>query len=174
MILLYKLHRDKGICIGLVFDSQLSWDLQISNVCKKMSYLIKLHSEVLNHHIMKLLICSLVFSHLTYPLSACLGNVNQATFGSKIGSISKLGCETIVQFPTCGPCYRILSLWRVVTFSMAGDVSFPIICLMFHQYHCDYGRGIPLEPSLSQELKALSHILSGVTYHSPSTHLDTK
>ena len=58
--------------LGLVFDSKLSWDLQISNVCKKMLHylhLIKLHSRVLNHHIMKLLIDSLVFSHLPYALS---------------------------------------------------------------------------------------------------------
>ena len=34
--------------LGLVFDSKLSWDLQIPNVCKKMSnylHLIKLHSR---------------------------------------------------------------------------------------------------------------------------------
>ena len=44
----------------------------MANVCKKMAYylhLIKLHSKVFNHHITKLLIDSLVFSHLNYALS---------------------------------------------------------------------------------------------------------
>ena len=59
--------------LGLIFDphDQLSWDFQ-SNVCKKMSYylyLIKSHSKVLNFNVMKLLIGSLVLSHLTYAIS---------------------------------------------------------------------------------------------------------
>ena len=27
-------------------------------------------------------------------------------------------------------------------------VMYRSLCLMFYQYHCDYGRGIPLEPSI--------------------------
>ena len=57
--------------LGLIFNTQLSWDFQMSNVCKKMSYylyMIKSHGKVLNFAIMKLLIESLVFSHLTYAI----------------------------------------------------------------------------------------------------------
>ena len=58
--------------LGLNFDTHLSWDSQVSNVCKKMSYylyLIKSHYRVLKFDVMKLLIESLVFSHLTYAMS---------------------------------------------------------------------------------------------------------
>ena len=44
--------------LGLNFDTHLSWDSQVSNVCKKMSYylyLIKSHCRVLKFEVMKLL-----------------------------------------------------------------------------------------------------------------------
>ena len=55
--------------------------------------------------------------------------------------ISKPGCKTIVQFATYGPCYRILSTFPRL-------VMYHSLCLMFHQYHYDYGWGIPLEPPI--------------------------
>jgi len=67
--------------LGLIFDSRLSWDYQVRMyVCKKMSYylhLIKSHSKVLNHHITKLVIDSLAFSHLVYVLSVWGPSVKQ-------------------------------------------------------------------------------------------------
>ena len=57
--------------LGLVFDSQLTWSDQVSNVCMKMSYylhLINTNKFVLPDNIIKLLLESLVMSHLNYAL----------------------------------------------------------------------------------------------------------
>ena len=57
--------------LGLVFDSQLSWSSHVSGVCKKMSYylyLLNSHRHVLGDAIMKLLLDSLVLSHIHYAL----------------------------------------------------------------------------------------------------------
>ena len=57
--------------LGLVFDSQLSWSSHVSGVCKKMSYYLHLlnsHRYVLNNSITKLLLDSLVLSHIYYAL----------------------------------------------------------------------------------------------------------
>ena len=57
--------------LGLVFDSQLTWSDQVSNMCTKMSYylhLIYTNKFVLPDNIIKLLLESLVMSHLIYAL----------------------------------------------------------------------------------------------------------
>ena len=63
---------EQQIYLGLHFDTCLSWNSHVSYVCKKMSYylyLIKTHCKVLKSDVMKLLIESLVFFHLTYAAS---------------------------------------------------------------------------------------------------------
>lgn len=70
--------------LGLSFDACFSWDSQVSNICKKMSYylyLIKSHCKVLKFDIMKLLIESLVFSHLTYAMSVWGSSLKQHLVG---------------------------------------------------------------------------------------------
>ena len=71
--------------LGLVFDNcQSLMGLHVSNVCKKMSYhlhLINTHNKVLNCCIIKLLVDSLVFSHLTQVML-------QAVWGSSINQQS--------------------------------------------------------------------------------------
>ena len=57
--------------LSLVFDSQLSRSSHVSGICKKMSYYLNLlnsHRFVLNNNIMKLLLDSLVLSHIYYAL----------------------------------------------------------------------------------------------------------
>ena len=57
--------------LGLMFDSKLSWESQVSNVCKKMSYythLLNCQRHVLSDELKRLLVDSLVSSHLTYAL----------------------------------------------------------------------------------------------------------
>ena len=57
--------------LGLMFDSKLSWESQVSNVCKKMSYytyLLTCQRHILNDELKRLLVDSLVSSHLTYAL----------------------------------------------------------------------------------------------------------
>ena len=59
------------------FDTCLSWDSQVSYVCKKMSYylyLIKTRCKVLKYDVM---IKGLVFSHLTYAMSAWGSSLKQ-------------------------------------------------------------------------------------------------
>ena len=62
---------DTQLYLGLVFDSKLSWEGQVSNVCKKMSYYIYLlnyQKHVLSDGLKRPLVDSLVSSHLTYAL----------------------------------------------------------------------------------------------------------
>ena len=62
---------DTQLYLGLMFDSKLSWDSQVSNVCKKMSYYIYLlncQRHVLSDGLKRLLVDSFVSSHLTYAL----------------------------------------------------------------------------------------------------------
>ena len=57
--------------LGLIFDNQLTWSNHVSNVCKKMSYylhLVSLHRRVLPVRLIKLLMDSLVLSHMQYAL----------------------------------------------------------------------------------------------------------
>ena len=54
---------DTQLHLGLVFDSKLSWESQVSNVCKKMSYYIYLlncQRHVLSDGLNRLLVDSLV------------------------------------------------------------------------------------------------------------------
>jgi len=56
---------------GLVFDSRLTWNDQVSNGCTKISYylyLINVNKSVLPDKIIKLLLESSVMSHLNYAL----------------------------------------------------------------------------------------------------------
>ena len=62
---------DAQLYLGLMFDSKLSWERQVSNVCKKMSYYIYLltcQRHILSGELKRLLVDSLVSSHLTYAL----------------------------------------------------------------------------------------------------------
>ena len=62
---------DAQLYLGLMFDSKLSWERQVSNVCKKMSYytyLLTCQRHILSGELKRLLVDSLVSSHLTYAL----------------------------------------------------------------------------------------------------------
>ena len=158
---------DRQKHLGLVFDSRLSWDLQVSNLCKKMAYylhLIQLYSKVFNYHIMKMLVDSLVFSYLTNALSV---------WGT---SIKQQSVQRLVQFQNWGVrlLYNLGRMDHVMQYyGSTGWLPFPqlvmyhSLCLMFHKYHCDYGQGIPLKPPIQfghlfgyniHELKPLLHI----------------
>ena len=58
--------------VAIKFDSTLSWSDQVSHTCQKMSYyfhLINCHRYVLPVYLLKLLMDSLVMSHMQYALS---------------------------------------------------------------------------------------------------------
>ena len=62
---------DTQLYFGLMFDSRLSWESQVSNVCKKISHYIHLltrQRHILSDELKRLLVHSLVSSHLTYAL----------------------------------------------------------------------------------------------------------
>ena len=59
---------DTQLYLGLMFDSKLSWESQVSNVCKKMSHLLTRQRHILSDELKRLLVDSLVSSHLTYAL----------------------------------------------------------------------------------------------------------
>ena len=63
---------DTQLYLGLMFDSNLSWESQVSNLCKKMSYCIHLltrQRHILSDELKRLLVDSLMPSHLAYALS---------------------------------------------------------------------------------------------------------
>ena len=60
---------EKQKYLGLIFDSTMSWIHHIANVCCKMSYYLRLlrsHQHVIDNSLMKMLLESLVLSHLSY------------------------------------------------------------------------------------------------------------
>ena len=66
--------------LGLIFDCSLSWAHHVANVCSKMSYYLYLlgsHHHVLDYSLMKMLLESLVLSHLSYSV---------AVWGPSLGS----------------------------------------------------------------------------------------
>ena len=71
---------DKQKYLGVMFDSTLSWTQQVSEVCKKMSYylyFINSHKHCLSTNLLKLLVESLVLSHLYYALPVWGPPLNQ-------------------------------------------------------------------------------------------------
>ena len=58
--------------LGLYIDPKLSWRSHVANICKKMAYylyLIGYHHGTLPKCIIKMLVKSLILSHLNYALS---------------------------------------------------------------------------------------------------------
>jgi len=147
---------------GLVFDSWLSWDFQVSNVCKKMAYylhLIKLHSKVFNNHITKLLIDSLVFSHLTYVLSV---------WGT---SIKQQSVQRLVRFQNraVSLLYKLWHMDHVTQYYRSTEwLSFPQLVV-----------SIPLEPPIQfghlsgYNTRIGNTFAHSLRYHFPSTLSDT-
>ena len=56
---------EKQKYLGLIFDCNLSWAHHAANVCSKMSYLLGSHHRVIDYNLMKMLLESLVLSHLS-------------------------------------------------------------------------------------------------------------
>ena len=55
--------------LGLIFDFSLSWAHHVAKVCSKMSYylyLLSTHRHVIDYNLMKMLLESLMLSHLSY------------------------------------------------------------------------------------------------------------
>ena len=55
--------------LRIVFDKELKWGAQVSNVCKKISYYITyVHWKLLTFEVLKTLTESLILAELTIPV----------------------------------------------------------------------------------------------------------
>ena len=57
--------------LGIVFDKELKWGAQVSNVCKKISYylyILSIHRKSLTFEVLKMLTESLILSRIDYAL----------------------------------------------------------------------------------------------------------
>ena len=133
--------------LGLSFDACFSWDSQVSNICKKMSYylyLIKSHCKVLKFDIMKLLIESLVFSHLTYAMSVWGSSLKQHL----VGHLERLQNRAVCLLFHLHKYDHITGYYHCVGWlPLSQLIKYHSLCTMFHQFRCD-GKGIPLEPPI--------------------------
>ena len=57
---------EKQKYLELIFDSTMSWTHPVANVCRKMSYYLCSHRHVIDNSLVKMLLESLVLSHLSY------------------------------------------------------------------------------------------------------------
>ena len=101
---------DKQKYLGVMFDT---WTHQVSNVCKKMAYylhLINLHKHCLSPRLIKLLMESLVFSHLSYALPVWGPSLNQRLFQRLEHSQNRVVrlCKNLSRFDHVSGHYRSL------------------------------------------------------------------
>lgn len=137
---------DKQKYLGVVFDTRLTWTHQVSNVCKKMAYylhLINSHKYCLNSHLLKLLMESLVLSHLSYALPIWGPSLNRELCQRLDRALNRAVriCKNLSKFDHVSEHYRSLGwlpLQQLIEFRSVG--------MMFHQYH--RSRGIPLSPPI--------------------------
>ena len=119
-----------------------------------MSYylhLIKSHGKVLNYHTTKLLIDSLVFSHLAYALSVWGPSVKQQSVQRLQQSVQRLQRfqNRAIRLLYHLQCFDHVTVhYRSAKWLPFSLVKYHTVCIMFYQYHHDYGQGIPLEPPI--------------------------
>jgi len=126
---------DKQKYLGIMFDSGLSWIYQVSETCRKMSYylyLISLHKHCLSADLIKLLVESLVFSHLSYCLPVWGPPLSKQLLQRQCKHLSKFGhvSEHYHQL-------KWLPLRKIQLYSVR---------LMYCQYH--HTKCIPLMPPI--------------------------
>ena len=132
--------------LGLIFDNQLTWSNHVSNVCKKMSYylhLVSLHRRVLPVRLIKLLMDSLVLSHMQYALPVWGPSLYQHHL-QRLQRLQNHAVRLIFslnKFDNVSDYYRQLQ-W--LNFSQL--IRFRLACVMFHQYH--KSKGILLQPPI--------------------------
>ena len=121
--------------LGLVFDSQLTWSDQVSNVCRKMSYylhLIYTNKFVLPDNIIKLLLESLVMSHLNYALPVWGTSLTQ----QNISRIQRLQNRAVRLLYHLNKYDHITSYYnRLQWLKFEQLVKFHTTCIMFHYFH---------------------------------------
>ena len=132
--------------LGLVFDSQLSWSSHVFGVCKKMSYylyLLNSYRHVLSNNLMKLLLDSLVLSHVYYALPVW-GPSLSLQLSSRLRRMQNRAVRlafSLKKYDHVSDYYKQLH-W----FPLDQLINFHSLCSMHKQFH--QRRCIPLEPPI--------------------------
>ena len=137
---------EKQKYLGLIFDSTMSWTHHFANVCCKMSYylcLLRSHRHVIDNSLMKMLLESLVLSHLSYCVTvwgASLGSTLLQRLQRMQNRAVRL-CYDLRKYDHVSGFYHRLQ-WLPLPYF----IQFKSLCLMYHQYH--QVKCIPLEPPI--------------------------
>ena len=132
--------------LGLIFDCSFSWTHHVANLCSKMSYYLYLlgsHRHVIDYNLMKMLLESLVLSHLSYCVTVWgpfLGNTLLQRLQRMQNCAVRLCCS-LRKYDHVSAFYHRLNWLPLPCF-----VQFRSLCLMYRQYH-QY-KCIPLEPPI--------------------------
>ena len=132
--------------LGLIFDCSLSWAHHVANVCSKMSYYLYLlgsHRHVIDYSLMKMLLESLVLSHLSYSVvvwGPSLGSTLLQRLQRMQNRAVRLCCN-LRKYDHVSAFYHRLSWLPLPCF-----IQFRSLCLMYRQYH--QFKCIPLEPPI--------------------------
>ena len=121
--------------LGVILDNYLSWSHHVSYICKKMSYylyVVNKHRHVLSSTLMKLLIDSLVFSHVNYSLPVWGPSLHQTHFQrlKRMQNRAVRLCRNLKKFDHITEHYRALR-WLPLEYL----IQYRCLCLMNRQYH---------------------------------------
>ena len=133
--------------LGVVFDNKLSWNDQLSQVCKKMSYYlfwINSNRKSLSPTIIKMLINSLVLSHLDYALPVW-GPPLMQNLVHRLQRLQNWGIRIIYSLRKYDHVskYRNKLLWLPIK----NHIRYRCLCAM-HHYHYSQNNVIPLNPPI--------------------------
>ena len=118
----------------------------VSGVCKKMSYylyLLNSHQHVLNNTMMKLLLDSLVLSHIYYALPVWGPSLN-VQLSSRLKRMQNRAVRLVFslkKYDHVSDHYKRLHWLPLDQF-----IKFRSVCSMYKQFH--QGHSIPLEPPI--------------------------
>ena len=144
--------------LGLIFDCSLSWAHHAAKVCSKMLYylyLLSTHRHVIDYNLMKMLLESLVLSHLSYCVTVwgpSLGSVLSQRLQRMQNRAVRLCCN-LRKYDHVSAFYHKLNWLPLSCF-----IQFKSLCLMYHHYHCF--KCIPLEPPI---------VFGGTSFYSTRT-----
>ena len=130
-------------------------------------HLIRCHKHCLSSHLLKLLVESLVFSHLSYALPVWGPPLNQQLLKCLERTQNRVVrlCKNLSKFDHVSEHYRSLSwlpLQQLIQFRSVG--------MMYHQYH--HSRGISLFPPVkfgrcqsSYDTRVADHFVNPERFH---------
>ena len=137
---------EKQKYLGLIFDCNLSWTHHVAYVCSKMLYylyLLSTHRHVIDYNLIKLLLESLVLSHLSYCVTVW-GPSLRSNLLQRLQRMQNRAvrlCCNLRKYDHVSAFYHKLNWLPLPCF-----IQFKSLCLMYRQYH--HFKCIPLEPPI--------------------------